>query len=173
VNAGQKGNDANQIRDQQVVGSLDTRLGKINSSRLSQPFPHHLRDLEHDLESRSLGTRAGLALDCADAVVKPTVAGASVVCTRLPSSCRMPESPITVSPCLSNRITAPPSVSRTPRNSGTSAPSDRFLGKLAARERTERRPAERPSASRKPRPSMPASEVTSTLQASGVVKVTV
>ena len=69
VNAGQKGNDANQIRDQQVVGSLDTRIGKVNAPRSSQPFPHHLRDLEHDVESRSVGTRADLALDCADAVV--------------------------------------------------------------------------------------------------------
>jgi hypothetical protein len=78
VNAGQKGNDANQIRDQQVVGSLDTQIGKVNAPRSCQPFPHHLRDLQHDVESRSVGTRAELALNRADAVIQPTVA--RVVC---------------------------------------------------------------------------------------------
>ena len=69
VNTGQKGNDAYQIRDQQVVGSLDTRKGNVNAPRSYQPFPHHLRDLQHNVESRSVGTRADLALDRADAVV--------------------------------------------------------------------------------------------------------
>jgi hypothetical protein len=46
-----------------------------NAPRSCHPFPHHLRDLVHDIESRSVGTRVDLALDRADAVVQPTVAG--------------------------------------------------------------------------------------------------
>ena len=40
---------------------------------LSYSFPDHLRDLEHDLGSSSVGTRAYLTLDRADAVVEPAV----------------------------------------------------------------------------------------------------
>src|SRR5215212_7920234 len=46
-----------------------------SAPRSCQPFPHHLRDLQHDVESRSVGTRADLALDHADAIVQPTVVG--------------------------------------------------------------------------------------------------
>jgi hypothetical protein len=60
---------ASWFKDPPVSLLLNRRVGKGNAPRLCQSF---LQDLKYRLESGSVGTRADLALDRADAVVQLT-----------------------------------------------------------------------------------------------------